>query len=104
MSGGNAYLVAQACLVQVQEFLFEKVVSNIKEVKARGAYVISLPKEGLEVNSSVADYFLTIPETDDIFAPILSVVPLQLFAYYVAVLKGCDVDQPRNLAKSVTVE
>ncbi len=90
--------------LSTQEFIFEKLLSNSKEVKARGAYVICLIKEGMQIDETVADAVITIPETDDIFAPMLSVVPLQIFAYYVAVLKGCDVDKPRNLAKSVTVE
>ncbi len=87
-----------------QDYLYEKMVSNIKEVKSRGACVLQLCKEGCQLDSSVYDDVIFIPDTDDLFAPLLSVVPLQMVAYYVAVLKGCDVDKPRNLAKSVTVE
>ncbi|MGN0566054.1 MAG: hypothetical protein ACI4IU_05140, partial [Candidatus Limousia pullorum] len=70
----------------------------------RGAKVLLIVKEGLPVDMSVARYVLSIPNAEDIYMPLLSVIPLQLFAYYTAVLRGCDVDQPRNLAKSVTVE
>ena len=87
-----------------QNFLFDKMYSNIVEVKARMAHVISVAKEGntkIEAESTETVY---IPECDDEVTPILSVIPLQLFAYYVAKIKGEDIDKPRNLAKSVTVE
>lgn len=84
-----------------QDHLYEKLVSNIQEVKARGAYVIAIVKEGRE---SVADKTIYIPEVDNLLAPVLTVIPTQLLAYYTSVLKGNDVDKPRNLAKSVTVE
>lgn len=87
-----------------QEKLFEKMVSNIKEVKSRGAVVLSVAQEGNTDIENVSDHVLYIPRTLDILAPVLTVVPLQLFAYYTAVQRGCDVDKPRNLAKSVTVE
>lgn len=90
--------------VLTQDELYEKMVSNVKEVKARGAYVFALAKEGNEEIATVADQTLYIPAVSDILAPIVSVIPLQLLAYYMAVEKGCDVDKPRNLAKSVTVE
>jgi glucosamine--fructose-6-phosphate aminotransferase (isomerizing) len=80
------------------------MLSNIKEVKARGAVVMALAMEGNTEIEKAADLVIYIPRTLPVVAPILSVVPLQLFAYYVAVEKGCDVDKPRNLAKSVTVE
>jgi len=87
-----------------QDSLFEKTLSNIKEVKARGAVVIALTQEGNTQIEEVADEVFYLPEIDDRLASILTVVPLQMFAYYCAVDKGCDVDKPRNLAKSVTVE
>lgn len=84
--------------------LFEKTAGNIKEVKARGAVVIALVKESEEHSDSVGDYVIKLPETHPMLMPSLAVLPLQLFGYYVASLKGCDIDKPRNLAKSVTVE
>ncbi|OGO77930.1 MAG: glutamine--fructose-6-phosphate aminotransferase [Clostridiales bacterium GWB2_37_7] len=90
--------------ILTQDELFEKMVSNVKEVKARGAFVFAIAKEGNKEIETVADYTLFIPHVSDILAPIVSVIPLQLMAYYMAVEKGCDVDKPRNLAKSVTVE
>ncbi len=83
--------------------LFDKTVSNIKEVTSRGAVVLGLTTTEHSM-TGIADYTIRIPETDDIFLPSLSVIPLQLFGYYVAAQKGCDIDKPRNLAKSVTVE
>lgn len=90
--------------VATQTDLFEKTVSNIKEVKSRGAKVIVVLKDGMKIEEGVADHVIKIPQVENIFTPILTVVPLQLIAYYTSVLKGCDVDKPRNLAKSVTVE
>ena len=87
-----------------QKNLFEKTLSNIKEVKARGAFVIAVAIEGDTVIEKEVDRVIFIPSTHNMLAPILMVIPLQLYAYYVAVAKGCDVDKPRNLAKSVTVE
>lgn len=89
--------------VATKSDIYEKTVSNIKEVVTRGK-VLLIVKEGLPVDMSVARYVLSIPNAEDIYMPLLSVIPLQLFAYYTAVLRGCDVDQPRNLSKSVTVE
>ncbi len=83
---------------------YEKVVSNIQEVKARKGRIISIVTEGDEIVRKMSDYTITIPRTEECLAPLLAVVPLQLLAYHIAVVKGCDVDQPRNLAKSVTVE
>lgn len=84
--------------------LLEKMISNIKEVKARGAKVIAIINHDDVQTGTVADHVIRIPECCDIAAPSLTIVPLQLFAYYIASLKGCDIDKPRNLAKSVTVE
>ena len=83
---------------------YEKVVSNIQEVKARKGKIIAIVTEGDTQVKELADYVIEIPETDEILVPLVSVVPLQLLAYHIAVLRGCNVDQPRNLAKSVTVE
>lgn len=84
--------------------VYEKMVSNIMELKARGAKILAVATEGNEEISKIADDVIYIPKTLEMLTPILSVIPLQLFAYHVAVLRGCDVDKPRNLAKSVTVE
>jgi glucosamine--fructose-6-phosphate aminotransferase (isomerizing) len=86
------------------ELRYEKTHSNIVEVKARDGIVIAVLTEGDEMSSKVADHVIEIPETSDLLSPIVSVVPLQLLSYHIAVRRGCDVDQPRNLAKSVTVE
>lgn len=83
---------------------YEKIVSNIQEVKARKGIIIAIVNKGDSIISQMADYCIEIPETEEVFSPMLSVVPLQLLAYHIAVLRGCHVDQPRNLAKSVTVE
>ncbi|MCI5604877.1 MAG: glutamine--fructose-6-phosphate transaminase (isomerizing) [Clostridia bacterium] len=84
--------------------LFDKTVSNVKEVKARGAVVMGVTTEEHDNMEDVADYVVKIPATNEMLLPSLTVIPLQLFGYYVASLKGCDIDKPRNLAKSVTVE
>ena len=83
---------------------YEKVVSNIQEIKARKGRVIAVVTEGDELVSKIADYCIEVPATEECLTPLLTVIPLQLLAYHIAVVKGCDVDQPRNLAKSVTVE
>jgi glucosamine--fructose-6-phosphate aminotransferase (isomerizing) len=90
--------------IATQTTLYEKMIGNIKEVKARGAKVLLVCQKGAELADQLAEYILEIPQVDNILAPMLGVVPLQLFAYYTSVLRGCDVDKPRNLAKSVTVE
>ena len=87
-----------------QPDLYDKMMSNIKEVKARDATVVALAVAGDHEISKSVDYVIHIPVTHTMLTPILSVVPLQLFAYYAAKARGCDVDKPRNLAKSVTVE
>lgn len=91
-------------VVATQKDMVEKVVSNIKELKARGAYIISITKNSYKDIIDVSDEVLAISDIDDILAPVLAVIPAQLLAYYTAVAKGLDVDKPRNLAKSVTVE
>lgn len=91
-------------VVATKENSYDKIVSNIQEVKARKGKVIAVVTEGDQVISRMADYVLEVPEAAAVFAPVLAVVPLQLLSYHIAVLRGCDVDQPRNLAKSVTVE
>jgi glucosamine--fructose-6-phosphate aminotransferase (isomerizing) len=89
---------------RASELRYEKTHSNIVEVKAREGVVISVLTEGDEMSSAVSDHIISIPESSDLLSPILAIVPLQLLAYHIAVRRGCDVDQPRNLAKSVTVE
>jgi glucosamine--fructose-6-phosphate aminotransferase (isomerizing) len=89
---------------RASELRYEKTHSNIVEVKAREGIVISVLTEGDSISSVVSDYVIEIPAASDLLSPILSIIPLQLLAYHIAVRRGCDVDQPRNLAKSVTVE
>ena len=83
---------------------YEKIVSNVQEVKARKGIIIAIVNKGDSIIREMADFTIEIPETEEVFSPMLSVIPLQLLAYYIAVMRGCNVDQPRNLAKSVTVE
>ncbi len=87
-----------------QDALYKKMMSNIEEIKARGAHVLSIAKEGNSAIETQSNEVIYIPHCRDEIAPLLSVVPLQLFAYYVAKERGCDIDKPKNLAKSVTVE
>ncbi len=104
---GTISLIEEGTLVaavSTQPELFAKTISNIVEVKARGAFVLAVTVEGNREMEKVADYVIYIPETNPFLANSLAIIPLQLFGYYVAVGKGCDVDKPRNLAKSVTVE
>lgn len=104
---GTIALIEEGTLIlaiATQQKLFDKMLSNIKEVKARGAHVVSIAKEGDTAVEKVSDEVIYISETMDELTPILSVVPMQLFAYYVSLARGNDVDKPRNLAKSVTVE
>ena len=91
-------------VVATNDTSYEKIVSNIQEVKARNGIVIAIVTEGDTVIKNMADHVFEIPQVDNAFAALLTVVPLQLFSYYIAVMRGCNVDQPRNLAKSVTVE
>lgn len=104
---GTISLIEEGTLVaavSTQPALFAKTISNMVEVKARGAFVLAVTCEGNKEIEKAADYVVYIPETNPYFANSLAIIPLQLFSYYVAVGKGCDVDKPRNLAKSVTVE
>ena len=87
-----------------QSKLFDKTISNVREVKSRGAMVIIICRDSMNIDDDCADYKIGLPESEDMFLPMLSVVAMQLIAYYTAVQRGCDVDKPRNLAKSVTVE
>ncbi len=91
-------------VIATNKSAYEKIVSNIQEVKARKGLVIAVVMEGDEMISRIADYTIEIPETEEPLIPLLSVIPLQLLSYHIAVMRGCNVDQPRNLAKSVTVE
>ncbi|NJO01965.1 MAG: SIS domain-containing protein, partial [Bacteroidia bacterium] len=83
---------------------YEKIVSNIQEVKARKGKVIAIVTEGDKFIQNIADFTIEIPATHEALTPLLAVIPLQLLSYHIAVMRGCNVDQPRNLAKSVTVE
>ncbi|HUF77133.1 MAG TPA: SIS domain-containing protein, partial [Longimicrobiales bacterium] len=87
-----------------KDSVYSKVVSNVEEVRARGGCVIAVLTEGDTELADKVDHIIPIPETIDMLTPILASVPLQLLAYHIAVMRGCHVDQPRNLAKSVTVE
>lgn len=91
-------------VIATHDHTYDKIVSNIQEVKARSGIVIAVVNEGDEVIGKMADFVLEVPVTDFAFAPLVTVVPLQLLSYHIAVMRGCNVDQPRNLAKSVTVE
>lgn len=104
---GTISLIEEGTLVaavSTQPDLYAKTISNMVEVKARGAFVLAVTCEENKAIEKAADYVIYIPETNPYFANSLAIIPLQLFGYYVAVGKGCDVDKPRNLAKSVTVE
>lgn len=104
---GTIALIEKGSLVfalATQDALFEKMLSNIEEIKARGAYVVGITKEGNNDIENKCDEWLSIPPCIDECTPMLTVVPLQLFAYYVAKNRGCNIDKPKNLAKSVTVE
>ncbi len=90
--------------VATQDRLIEKTISNIKEVKSRGAMVILICSKNAKIEDSVCDIVIRLPEADELLMPMVAAAPLQLIAYYTALLRGCDVDKPRNLAKSVTVE
>ena len=91
-------------IVATNKSAHDKIVSNVQEVKARKGIVIAIVEEGDEKIKELADFTIEIPDVEEVLSPLISVIPLQLISYYVAVLRGCDVDQPRNLAKSVTVE
>jgi glucosamine--fructose-6-phosphate aminotransferase (isomerizing) len=90
--------------IAVRDSVYEKMLSQIEQVKARGGIVIALATEGDQAIADKADHVIYVPPTSPLLSPVVNVVPLQLLAYFIAVRRGCDVDQPRNLAKSVTVE
>ena len=107
MKHGPIALIDEAMpvvFIAVKDPVYDKVLSNIEEVRARRGWVIAVVNEGDETVHQRVDYVIEVPETEQCLTPVLTVLPLQLLAYHTAVLKGCDVDQPRNLAKSVTVE
>jgi glucosamine--fructose-6-phosphate aminotransferase (isomerizing) len=91
-------------VIATKDHSYEKIVSNVQEVKARKGTIIAIVTEGDDTIVKMADYIVEIPQTDPVLMSLLSSIPLQLIAYHIAVKRGCDVDQPRNLAKSVTVE
>lgn len=91
-------------VIATNDSSYEKVVSNIQEVKARKGKVVAIVTKGDKVVSGIADHVIEIPKTDDLLVPLIATIPLQLLSYHIAVMRGCNVDQPRNLAKSVTVE
>jgi glucosamine--fructose-6-phosphate aminotransferase (isomerizing) len=90
--------------IATKDSSYEKIVSNIQEVKARKGKVIAIVTEGEQTLYEMAEFVIEVPATSDLVMPLVSVVPLQLLSYHIAVQRGCNVDQPRNLAKSVTVE
>jgi glucosamine--fructose-6-phosphate aminotransferase (isomerizing) len=91
-------------VIAPQKGHYEKIVSNIQEVKARGGKIIAVVTEGDKEAASMADHVIEIPDVEEALSPLITSIPLQLLAYHIAVMRGCNVDQPRNLAKSVTVE
>ena len=93
-----------AVFVAPNDSVYNKVVSNMQEVKARGGRIIAITSEDNSDLTGLADHQLNVPATNPLLSPIITSIPLQLLAYHIAVLRGCDVDRPRNLAKSVTVE
>jgi glucosamine--fructose-6-phosphate aminotransferase (isomerizing) len=90
--------------VATKDSFHEKVLSNMQEIKARKGKIIAIVSEGDDAANALADDLLVVPFADELIAPIINAIPMQLLAYYIGVAKGCDVDKPRNLAKSVTVE
>ena len=90
--------------VATKDSYYQKIVSNVQEIKARKGKVIAIATAGDEIIPGMADDTMLVPDADEVIAPLLSVIPLQLLSYYVGLAKGLDVDKPRNLAKSVTVE
>lgn len=104
---GTISLIEEGTLVAAvltQEALYKKIISNMVEVRTRGAFVLAVTNEGNDEVGKAADYVISIPKTNRYFTNSLAIIPLQLFGYYISVGRGCDVDKPRNLAKSVTVE
>jgi len=90
--------------IATKDSTYKKILSNVQEVNARKGKVIAVVTEGDELIKEMADFVIEIPATNEVLTPIISVIPLQLLSYHIAVMRGCNVDQPRNLAKSVTVE
>jgi glucosamine--fructose-6-phosphate aminotransferase (isomerizing) len=90
--------------IAIRDRVYEKMVSQVEQVNARGGIVIALATEGDQAIVEKADHVITVPPTPPLLSPIVNAIPMQLLAYFLAVRRGCDVDQPRNLAKSVTVE
>ena len=91
-------------VIATKDDKYDKIINNIQEIKARKGKVIAIVTQGDEIITKMADHILEVPETLTAFSGLLAVIPLQLLSYHIAVLRGCNVDQPRNLAKSVTVE
>jgi glucosamine--fructose-6-phosphate aminotransferase (isomerizing) len=91
-------------VVATNKGTYDKVISNIQEVKARKGKIIAIVTKGDKMVKELADFVLEVPETEEMLVPLLATVPLQLLSYHIAVMRDCNVDQPRNLAKSVTVE
>ena len=91
-------------IIAIRDSNYLKVISNIKEIKARKGKVIAIVNKGDVDVKGIADYTIEIPETSELLAPLLTTIPLQLLSYHTANVRGCDIDKPRNLAKSVTVE
>lgn len=107
MKHGPIALISQempVVVIATNSSTYEKVISNIQEIKARKGKIISIITEGDEIVKNLSDFSISVPDAEECLSPLLTVIPLQLLAYHIAVVKGCDVDQPRNLAKSVTVE
>jgi glucosamine--fructose-6-phosphate aminotransferase (isomerizing) len=105
--GTISLVVENTLVIAVASYarLVEKTMSNAREVQARGAHVVAITTESMKsAVETAADEVLTIPDTHEVLLPSVAVLPLQLFAYYIALYRGCDIDKPRNLAKSVTVE
>jgi glucosamine--fructose-6-phosphate aminotransferase (isomerizing) len=91
-------------VVATNKGTYDKVISNIQEVKARKGKIIAIVTKGDQAVKELADFVIEVPETEEMLVPLLATIPLQLLSYHIAVMRECNVDQPRNLAKSVTVE
>ena len=90
--------------ILARDRVHDKIMSNVEQAKARGGVVIAIGPEGDRDLAGKVDHLIEVPETDEMLSPLINTIPMQLISYYLAVRRGCDVDQPRNLAKSVTVE
>jgi glucosamine--fructose-6-phosphate aminotransferase (isomerizing) len=107
MKHGPIALIEEAMpvfFIATMDEVYDKVVSNIQEVKARGGRLVAIVTAGNKDLANLAEYVIEVPKCDQALAPLLTSIPLQLLSYHIAVLRDCNVDQPRNLAKSVTVE